>query len=269
MVSLFGHSVYHFDVLTVWFCLLAVSQAAYVNIALYKPADHQYQYQPGDDKYDVSNASNAVDGRKSDLSGGGGQCAASYREQTATWWVNLTTIQSIHNIAIYFRTENSLPYFYAWISPSLLGFSVYVSNTTDRLQGTLCYKDDNFTLDTIPDVFTTTCPVHGQYVIYYNERRPGVFYPRGYSTRVGISLCEVEVYGCPGGFYGPYCSNACPDTNCYCHLVTGTCQGCKPGYQGYLCKSACDKGSFGDDCSETCGHCRGIDQCSNINGTCL
>uniref|UniRef100_A0A8W8P2M6 Uncharacterized protein n=1 Tax=Magallana gigas TaxID=29159 RepID=A0A8W8P2M6_MAGGI len=52
MVSLFGHSVYHFDVLTVWFCLLAVSQAAYVNIALYKPADHQYQYQPGDDKYD-------------------------------------------------------------------------------------------------------------------------------------------------------------------------------------------------------------------------
>uniref|UniRef100_A0A8W8ML37 Uncharacterized protein n=1 Tax=Magallana gigas TaxID=29159 RepID=A0A8W8ML37_MAGGI len=44
-------------------------------------------------------------------------------------------------------------------------------------------------------------------------------------------------YGCPGGFYGPNCSNTCPDTNCYCHLETGTCQGCKPGYQGYLCKS--------------------------------
>uniref|UniRef100_A0A8W8P0U2 ShKT domain-containing protein n=1 Tax=Magallana gigas TaxID=29159 RepID=A0A8W8P0U2_MAGGI len=29
MVSLFGHSVYHLGVLTVWFCLLAVSQAAY------------------------------------------------------------------------------------------------------------------------------------------------------------------------------------------------------------------------------------------------
>lgn len=32
---------------------------------------------------------------------------------------------------------------------------------------------------------------------------------------------------------------------------------------------ACDQGSFGDDCRETCGHCRDIDQCSNINGTCL
>ena len=32
---------------------------------------------------------------------------------------------------------------------------------------------------------------------------------------------------------------------------------------------ACDKGSFGDNCSETCGHCRDVDKCSNINGTCL
>lgn len=41
--------------------------------------------------------------------------------------------------------------------------------------------------------------------------------------------------GCPGGFYGTNCSIACPDTNCYCHIETGTCQVCKPGYQGYLC----------------------------------
>lgn len=33
--------------------------------------------------------------------------------------------------------------------------------------------------------------------------------------------------------------------------------------------SACDEGSFGDNCSETCGYCRGVNQCSNINGTCL
>lgn len=32
---------------------------------------------------------------------------------------------------------------------------------------------------------------------------------------------------------------------------------------------ACDKGSFGDNCSETCGHCRDKDKCSNINGKCL
>lgn len=31
----------------------------------------------------------------------------------------------------------------------------------------------------------------------------------------------------------------------------------------------CDVGSYGYDCNETCGHCRDVSQCSNINGTCL
>lgn len=72
---------------------------------------------------------------------------------------------------------------------------MYVSNTTNRLQGTLCFKDDNFTLDTIPAVFTTICPVHGQYVIYYNERLQGVIYPVEYSNDIASVLCEIEVYG--------------------------------------------------------------------------
>lgn len=76
-----------------------------------------------------------------------------------------------------------------------LGFSVYVSNTTDRLQGTLCFKDNHFNRTTIPDVFTTTCSVHGQYVIYYNERLSGVIYPTGYSHYADNELCELEVYG--------------------------------------------------------------------------
>lgn len=73
-----------------------------------------------------------------------------------------------------------------------LGFSVYISNTTDKLQGVLCFKDDAFTLDTIPSVLTVTCPVHGQYVIYYNERLSAVTYPNNYAHN---ELCEVEVYG--------------------------------------------------------------------------
>lgn len=32
---------------------------------------------------------------------------------------------------------------------------------------------------------------------------------------------------------------------------------------------ACKKGSFGIDCNETCGHCRDINKCSNVHGTCL
>ena len=69
-----------------------------VNIALNKPTYQHYPLSPGDALFE---AGNAVDGRRSDLSWDGGQCAVSdYYKQTATWWVNLTNIQSIHPDAI-------------------------------------------------------------------------------------------------------------------------------------------------------------------------
>lgn len=73
-----------------------------VNIAINKPTYQQYPV-PDEDIFD---SSNAVDGRISDLSEDGGQCAVSAQEQTATWWVNLTSIHSIHHINIYFMTDN-------------------------------------------------------------------------------------------------------------------------------------------------------------------
>lgn len=39
------------------------------------------------------------------------------------------------------------------------------------------------------------CSVHGKYVIFYNERQPGVTYRDGYSKHAYNDLCEVEVYG--------------------------------------------------------------------------
>lgn len=32
--------------------------------------------------------------------------------------------------------------------------------------------------------------------------------------------------------------------------------------------SACNKGFYGEDCNETCGHCHGTNQCHHVNGTC-
>lgn len=31
----------------------------------------------------------------------------------------------------------------------------------------------------------------------------------------------------------------------------------------------CDKGMYGNGCNGTCGHCLEVNQCSNVNGTCL
>lgn len=75
-----------------------------MNIALKKPAYQLHPYIVNDATFD---ASNAVDGLKSDLSAWGGQCvitADGYR--TSIWWVNLNSIHSIHHITIYYRTDN-------------------------------------------------------------------------------------------------------------------------------------------------------------------
>ena len=72
------------------------------NIALNKSAKEEFPY-----VHPKVSASNAVDGRKTDLSGLGGQCSVSaVNKTTATWWVNLTSILSIHHITIYYRTDN-------------------------------------------------------------------------------------------------------------------------------------------------------------------
>lgn len=74
-----------------------------VNVALHKPA---YQQNPWKQNYSIGDASNAVDGQKSDLSRSGGQCVLSAGQETAIWWVNLTSIHSIHYITVYYMTDN-------------------------------------------------------------------------------------------------------------------------------------------------------------------
>ena len=75
------------------------------NIALNKPAYQENRYAELSEA--LTQASNAVDGLKKNLSVWGGQCVISENnKQTATWGVNLTSILSIHHMRIYYRTEN-------------------------------------------------------------------------------------------------------------------------------------------------------------------
>ena len=77
-----------------------------------------------------------------------------------------------------------------WFHTKIPRVFIVFLNTTDISKGKLCYKDTGYRLDNIP-----TCPVHGQYVIYHNERLSGVVYPGGYSEYAFNELCEVEVFG--------------------------------------------------------------------------
>ena len=109
---------------------------------------------------------------------------------------------------------------------------------------------------------------------------------------------------CSPGLYGENCQGFC-SPNCrktgVCDRVTGHCEGgCQPGWKGKICDTSkdvnsgirhflvgspwyiihflhiyviffieCDKGMFGNECTRTCGHCFGEEECHHINGTCL
>lgn len=77
------------------------------NVAIKKQAVQLYPYITAARPPDTFDASNAVDGLKSDLRGFNGQCVLSANnKENATWWVNLSTVMSIHHITIYYRTDN-------------------------------------------------------------------------------------------------------------------------------------------------------------------
>lgn len=77
----------------------------------------------------------------------------------------------------------------------MAGFFLYVSNTLSLKGAHLCFHH-NHTISGRPSLSQTIqCSVRGRYVIYYNERKRNVNYPRYFSYKAYNELCELEVYG--------------------------------------------------------------------------
>ncbi|XP_078320850.1 uncharacterized protein LOC111113001 isoform X2 [Crassostrea virginica] len=255
------------DSCSVWMLLFFASaylSDAYENVALNKTAWQMYPHLWG--------AELAVDGRYSNLHHTGNQCTISGNNRTtATWRVDLGKVLSVHHIFIQYRTENMTWDGNNGYAGRFLGFSVYISNTTSKEDGILCFKDTSYNRYTIPNPTNITCIQHGQYVIFYNNRTHPP-YPEGYSTYAYNDICEVEVYGCSNpGFYGETCSIPCPQ-NCqerHCDIVTGACLGCVVGFRGDNCDEKCADNTYGLECTKRCPKCKDSEQCDHVNGSCL
>ncbi|KAJ8313558.1 hypothetical protein KUTeg_008119 [Tegillarca granosa] len=139
----------------------------------------------------------------------------------------------------------------------LKGFKIYVSENHEQIskrqynaqQDNLCYEDKS---KGNPSVFQNVSCVKamaGKYVTIFNSRNgPEAF----------LELCEVEIYGCIVGTYGPDCRKRCSE-NCSdrrCNPNSGKCNKC---YR---------TSKFGFDCSHRCpDNCRN-NQCDGGSGKC-
>ncbi|XP_062600593.1 uncharacterized protein LOC134262231 [Saccostrea cucullata] len=110
--------------------------------------------------------------------------------KTVWWYVNLGDVYSVYSIRVLFRTYEKQ--YEKRQKGRFAGFSLYLSNTANKQEGHLCYKDG----PQLPPLdFATTCYGHGSYVIFYNERLDGTVYPTGYEKLIITELCEVVVKG--------------------------------------------------------------------------
>ncbi|XP_061170694.1 receptor-type tyrosine-protein phosphatase epsilon-like [Saccostrea echinata] len=184
------------------------------------------------------------------------------------WYVDLGDVYSVYSINIHFKDmgkENVLRQ-----RGRFAGFSLYLSNSTEKDDGYMCYKDGP---ELPPLNFTSKldCIGHTRYVIYYNERLTRVTYPEGYGFHSYTQLCEVVVEGCSRGKYGANCDIYCP-ANCFgteCNIIHGTCMKCKPGWVGESCQTPCPRGSYGQECKFQCsGHCKDRIPCDHVTGGC-
>ncbi|XP_062573676.1 multiple epidermal growth factor-like domains protein 10 [Saccostrea cucullata] len=248
-----------------------------------------------------SEAAMAVDGNPATCAMTDTFGSSSSKSDRAWWYVDLGNISSVYSIRIQFLDMGEV--YVLRQRGRFAGFSLYLSNSTIKEDGFLCYEDGP---ELPPLNFTTNCSGYGRYVIYYNERLSGIKYPTGYEAMSISQLCEVIVRGCSSGWYGESCTMNCP-TNCFgklcdiinvsrqiaclngsygqecnfrcsehckggrsCDHVTGKCvEGCVSGWTGLMCNKACDKGRYGLNCSSTCsGHCLYDKPCNKETGHC-
>ncbi|CAL8276765.1 unnamed protein product [Merluccius merluccius] len=126
--------------------------------------------------------------------------------------------------------------------------------------GVQCSKACSCSGNAVCDVATGQCHCHAG---WYGRTCSGQCACSG-------SPCEQSTGRCQCGerAWGARCEHACQCVHGRCSPADGSCT-CRPGFRGRLCREPCPAGSYGQNCRNKCGHCKGQQPCKVTEGLCV
>ncbi|XP_078330715.1 uncharacterized protein LOC111112824 [Crassostrea virginica] len=218
--------------------------------------------------HNLFDATNAIDGKFEEEEGEATACSFTIagKLNTRAWWkLPLTQICHVEYLLIYFRSSTV---------HRQVGFSVYVFNESNFVPPSTGSGYTVFSHN------TTTCP-HKVMNITVNRLTKGIALYNakesplntscpGYDTFATIEVCEVQVIGCCNKDFQDDCRPC--DSKCLnnlCDSHNGSCiYGCSNDKKKAPNCINCIIGYYGDDCHQTCGHCKNGTNCDSTSGKC-
>lgn len=138
----------------------------------------------------------------------------------------------------------------------LRGYSIRVSNASDVTPGLkdACFTDNRSA--TLKTVIEEECKKTTKYIWFYQTHK---IYPNGPI----LEICEVEVSGKLLSYVTLMMPIALNISYCICCVI-------HVNQRYWLHKSdlGCETGSYGDNCSKNCDHCKNSDNCDIDTGAC-
>ncbi|XP_064605802.1 multiple epidermal growth factor-like domains protein 10 [Liolophura sinensis] len=189
-------------------------------------------------------------------------CTHTTNDLPASWTVTLDAQYNIYRFRIYNRNDSDCP---GPCGKRLNGFSLSVGNSSQSYK--ICYQDNTTAGKGPGDIINGVCNVSGP--VFGNTVNISI------NTSKSLTLCEVQIFVCAPGTYGPECGRRCG--NCAqgpsaCNTTSGHCPQrtprCMEGYSGLKCDTECRNNTWGKDCQETCGNCYNKTECNAVTGEC-
>ncbi|XP_070193371.1 receptor-type tyrosine-protein phosphatase kappa-like isoform X2 [Littorina saxatilis] len=257
------------------------------NVAYGKPANISSRYTGG--KKGISGAAcAAVNGRTGHKmlfeKENGTNCVHTTGNNNAWWQLDLRQNYTITDITIFSRQGQVKRLAGIWIfvdnrickklpgdTYSFALNSSIICDNPQRGRIITMSKNGSITRDRNDNKFINFCEVQ----IWVCK--PGLFGP----DCIGSCHCENNVTcdnhfgtcpdGCMDGYYGASCSEMCGQCleGEVCDDVNGTCpRGCESGYIPPVCNNTCENKKYGENCREQCGRCENSAACNVFNGSC-